>query len=119
MMETFSIFADMWLFSFPRVSACGSDAAARLGNPGDLRRFLRWPVREQLVKLLDGNAGGLAEHADGRAGTLGVVLVPHELDDLPVPFGELGEALLAGQQWSHLLAPLRGVGEESLVVDGD
>ena len=47
------------------------DAAARLGDAGDLRGQFRGPLGEELVELLDRDARGLAEHAHGRTGALG------------------------------------------------
>jgi hypothetical protein len=100
------------------LSGCGSDAAARLGNSSDLRRCLGGAFREQLVELLARGAGGLAKHPDGGPGAFGLVLVAHELDDLPVPAGQLTDAFGRGDLRRHVFAPLRGIGEESLVVDG-
>src|SRR5260370_8379150 len=110
-MEIFSILAGIVPSSL--------DAAAWLGDAGDLRGELGRPLGTPVVERLDGDAGGLAEHPDSRPGALGLVLVPHELDDLPVPLGELGDAFLGGDQRGHLLSPLGGVGEEPLVVKGD
>src|SRR3954465_893774 len=94
-----------------------SDAAARLGNAGDLRGDLGRPLGEQLVELLDGHAGGLAEDGHGGTGALGLGLGAHEPDDLPLPGCQLGDALGPGDLRGHLLAPLARVGEEPLVVD--
>src|SRR5262249_24735684 len=74
-------------------------------------------LREELVELLDGDTGGLAEDADRGAGALGLVLGAHEPDDLPVPRRQLGDALGPGDLRRHLLGPLAGIGEESFVVD--
>src|SRR5262249_35080462 len=62
--------------------------------------------------------GCLAKNPHRRTGALGLIFVTHELDDLPVPVGELADGLLAGDLWRHLRLPLAGVGEEALVVDG-
>src|SRR5258708_6121707 len=83
------------------LSGCGSDAAAGLRDAGDLRRDLGRALREELVKLLDRHARGLAQHPHGGAGAFGLVLVPHELDDLPVPVGELRISLLPADLGCH------------------
>src|SRR5690349_11874271 len=66
--------------AWPRVS----DAAAGLGNAGDPRGELGRALREELVEVLDAHPGGLAQGTHARAGAFLRVLVPHELDDLPV-----------------------------------
>src|ERR1017187_855494 len=114
MIETFSMVASM-----THDRPLGAlDAAARLGNAGDLGGGLGRPLREELVELLDGDAGGLAEDADGGAGSLGLVFGAHEPDDLPVPRRQLLDALGFGDLCRHVLGPLAGIGEETLVVDG-
>src|ERR1019366_501338 len=115
MIETFSMVASM---TNDRPLGA-SDAAAWLGDPGDLGGGLGRPLGEELVELLDGDAGGLAEHADGGAGSLGLVFGAHEPDDLPVPRREFVDALGLGDLWRHVLGPLAGFGEESFVVDGN
>src|ERR1035441_6905130 len=82
MIETFSMLASM-----TGPSSRWSDAAARLGDAGDPGGGLGRSLGEELVQLLDAHAGGLAEDADGGSGALGLVLGPHEPDDLPVPRG--------------------------------
>src|ERR1039457_1597946 len=115
MIETFSMVASM---TNDRPLGA-SDAAAWLGDPGDLGGGLGRPLGEELVELLDGDAGGLAEHADGGAGSLGLVFGAHEPDDLPVPRREFVDALGLGDLWRHVLGPLAGFGEESFVADAD
>src|SRR5579859_7899508 len=109
MIETFSMTASMVIVL--------SDAATRLGYAGDLGGELGGTLREELVELLDGDAGGLAEDADRGPGALGLVLGAHEPDDLPVPRRQLADARGAGDLRGHLLGPLARVGEESFVVD--
>src|ERR1700687_2538523 len=75
------------------VSGSRSDAAAGLGNSGDLGGGLGRAFREELVQRLYGDAGGLAEPADGGPGPLGLVLGAHEPDSLPVPRRQLVDAL--------------------------
>src|ERR1022692_4664267 len=104
MIETFSMVASM---TNDRPLGA-SDAAAWLGDPGDLGGGLGRPLGEELVELLDGDAGGLAEHADGGAGSLGLVFGAHEPDDLPVPRREFVDALGLGDLWRHVLGPLAG-----------
>src|SRR5215831_19837890 len=96
----------------------GSDAAPGLGDAGHLGGDLGRALREQLVQLLDADPGGLAQDPDRRPGALLLVLVPHELDDLPVPVGQLIDALGHGDLRRHLLGPLTRVGEEPVVTDG-
>src|SRR5215471_13787300 len=96
----------------------GSDAAPGLGDASHLGGDLGWALREQLVQLLDADPGGLAQDPDRRPGALFPVLVPHELDDLPVPVGQLIDALGLGDLRRHLLGPLTRVGEEPVVTDG-
>src|SRR5664280_2022879 len=111
MIETFSI------VSLMVVSCRGPDAAARLGDAADLGRQLRGPVREQRVELLDGHARGLAQRADrGRRAALEVGLA-HEAHDLPVAIGELADAVGRRDLLRDRIVPLRGVQQESLVVD--
>src|SRR5215472_16517826 len=116
-METFSILAAV--IDPPSFGDAGSDAAARLGDSGDLRRGLGWSLGEELVKLFDRHAGGLAEYPDRWPRAFVLVFVPHELDDLPVPFGEFGDSFGAGDLGRHVLGPLAGVDKESLVTDID
>src|ERR1022692_5246606 len=114
MIETFSMLASM-----TGPSSRWSDAAARLGNAGDPGSGLGRALGEQLVELLDGDAGGLAQDADRGPGALGLVVGAHEPDDLPVPWRQVLDARGPGDLRGHVLGPLTGVGEESLVVDGD
>src|SRR3569623_1299988 len=97
MIETF------WMGS---VTVPPSDAAAGLGDPGDLGGHLRRALREQMVELLDGNARGLAEHAHGGPGALLVGLLALEPVHLPVPVRERVDALSAGELDGHVLRPL-------------
>src|SRR5688572_28250499 len=108
MIETFSMVSAM-------VSAPFSDAAARLGNPGDPGRDLGRAFGEQLVQLLHRHARGLSEHPHGGAGAVDGVFVAHEADDLPVRVGQGFDAFPPSKLRSHLLRPLLGVDEESLV----
>src|SRR5829696_631679 len=108
MTDTFSIASAMTVLS---------DAAAGLGNAGDLCGNLRRALGEQLVELLNRNTGGLAERSDGWAGAFVEVLLAHEPDHLPVPVGELVDAGLRGEDGCHVFGPLRRVDEEALVVD--
>src|SRR5690349_16796224 len=102
----------------PRASGA-SDAAAGLGNAGDLRGGLGRPLGEELVQVLDAHPGGLAQGTHARAGALFRVLVPHKPDDLPVLQRERADAALQGDLRRHLLAPLLWVGKETVVADGD
>src|SRR5215470_5754304 len=120
MMETFSILPFDAMASLVMTHRpSGSDAAAGLGNAGDLRGEFGRPLREELVQLLDAHSGGLAQRAHARAGALLRVLVPHELDDLPVLCCRRVDAALPGELWRHFRTPLVRVGEEAIVVDGD
>src|ERR1022692_103359 len=115
MIETFSMVASM---TNDRPLG-GSDAAAWLGDPGDPGGGLGRSLGEELVQLLDADAGGLAEDADGGTGPLGLVFGAHEPDDLPVPRRQLVDAGRLGDLWRHVLGPLGRIDEETLVVDGD
>src|SRR4051794_14137098 len=117
MIEIFSIVALVVLMS--AMTGPSSDAAAGLGDPGDLRGRLRRALREELVELLDAHTGGLAEDTDGGAGALVRVLGAHEADDRPVRVAQLLDALFACDSRRHVLGPPSGVGEEALVVEGD
>src|SRR6516164_2238409 len=120
MMETFSILPfDVMASLVMTHRPSGSDAAARLGNAGDLRGELGRPLREELVQLLDAHPGGLAQRAHAGAGALLRVLVPHERDDLPVLWCQRVAAAFPGDLWRHFLMPLLWIGEEAIVVDGD
>src|ERR1700674_4766978 len=93
-----------------------SDAAARLRNSGDARGDLCRPFGKELVQLLNRHSGRLAQYAHGRPGSLLQVLAAHEADDLPVPVGEVGDALEPGERRHHGLGPLLRVQEEPFVV---
>src|SRR6266508_3360736 len=95
------------------------DAALGLGDAADLGGELGGPLGEELVELLDWDAGLLAERADRGRGSGGEVAVTHEADDEPVPVGQLGDAVLGRNAPGDLLVPLLGVGEEALGVDVD
>src|SRR6516162_3560394 len=120
MMETFSILpfsvtASLLMSHRPS----GSDAAAGLGDAGDLRGELGRSLGEELVQLLDAYSRGLAQRAHAGPGALFRVLVPHELHHPPVLLGQRADAALLGDLRRHLLAPLPRVGEETFVADGD
>src|SRR6516165_3358227 len=119
MMETFSILLLLLFMASLLMAHRPSDAAAGLGNAGDLRGELGRPLREELVEVLDAHPGGLAQGAHARAGALLRVLVPHEPDDLPVLRRERADAALLRDLRRHFLAPLLWVGEETVVADGD
>src|SRR5579875_781923 len=115
MMETFSMVPGMAdVLSWPN----GSDAPAGLGYPGDLGRYLGRSLGKELIKLPDRDPGGLAEGPDGGPGALGLVLVPHQPDDLPVPLGQLVDAVGRGDLRRHVLRPRGRIGEETLRIDG-
>src|SRR5690242_5560203 len=102
MMETFSILPFDAMASLVMTHRpSGSDAATRLGNAGDLRGELGRPLREELIQLLDTHPGGLTQRAHAGAGALLRVLVPHELDDLPVLRRQRADAGLPGDLWCH------------------
>src|SRR6476469_8800211 len=104
-MEPFDTMSETFSMAVPMVIVL-SDAAARLGDAGALGGDLDRALREELVQLLDGDAGGPAEDADRGAGALALVLSAHEPDDLPVPSRHLADALGAGDLRRHLLGPL-------------
>src|SRR6266498_1381370 len=81
------------------------DAALGLGDAADLGGKLGRPLGEELVELLDGDAGFLAERADRGGGSGGEVALAHELDDEPVAVGQLGDAVLGGDRLGDLLVP--------------
>src|SRR5665213_3548678 len=95
------------------------DAAARLRDAADLRCELRGPLREELVQLLDGDAGLLAERANRRRGAARQEPLAHELDHEPMPVRKLRDPGLMGDPLRELVIPLRRVEEEALRVDGD
>src|SRR5215471_6890779 len=120
MMETLSILPFDAIASLVMTHRpSGSDAAARLRYAGDPRGELGRPLREELVQLLDAHPGGLAQRAHAGAGALLRVLVPHELDDLPVLRRQRADAGLPGDLRCHLFTPLLCIGEEAVVIDGD
>src|SRR5688572_3436499 len=82
------------------------DAALGLGDAADLGGELGGTLREELVQLLDGDAGLLAERADRRCGARSEVALAHEPDHEPVPLGQLGDAVLGGDRLSDPLVPL-------------
>src|SRR5207344_2078913 len=86
-----------------------SDAAAGLGDAGDLGCDLRRSLGEELVELFDGHAGGLAQEPDGGSRALLGVLGAHELDDAPVVLGEGVDAFGGGELGGHGFGPLVGV----------
>src|SRR6266702_7176603 len=108
--ETFSILP---LSAMTRLPCRLSDTATGFGDAGDLRRQLGWSLREQLVELLDADAGGPAQRPHGRPGALLRVLVAHELEDLPVLLGQRVDAGRVGDLGRHVVPPLVGIGEES------
>src|ERR1039458_7654627 len=112
MIETFSMLASM-----TGPSSRWSDAAARLGDAGDPGGGLGRSLGEELVQLLDAHAGGLAEDADGGTGSLGLVLGPHEPDDLPVPGRQGLDAGRFGDLRRHVLGPLGRINEKTFLVD--
>src|SRR5512142_549732 len=65
------------------------DAAARLGNAGDLGRELRRALGEQLIELLDRHARELPEGPDRRGRAVPQIRGAHEVDHRPVPVGQL------------------------------
>src|SRR5918994_4771042 len=74
------------------------DAALGLGDAADLGGELGRSLGEELIELLDRDAGFLAERADGGRGAGCEVALAHELDDEPVPVGQLGDAVLGGNR---------------------
>src|SRR5579862_1638492 len=91
---TFSIVAASgvrgWVCSSVSVIACPSlDAALRLRDPADLGCELCRALGKDLVELLDGHAGFLAERPDRGSVARCEVAVAHEADDEPVPLGQL------------------------------
>src|SRR6266540_6612498 len=93
------------------------DAAAGLGDAADLGGQLGRAFGEELVELLDRHARLLAERADRGRGAGGEEAVAHELDDQPVPLGQLRDPVLGGDRLGELLVPLLWVGEEAFGVD--
>src|ERR1700756_4797201 len=76
------------------VTARRLDAASRLGDAGDLRGKLGRALGEQLIQLLDRDARRLAERSNRRRRAVLLVGAAHEVDDSPVPVGQLGDATL-------------------------
>src|SRR5438309_744285 len=70
------------------------DAAFGLGDAADLGGELGRALGEELVELLHGDAGFLAERANRGGGAGLEVAIAHEADDEPVPVGQLGDAVL-------------------------
>src|SRR5690348_9004979 len=66
------------------MSSPSSDAAVRLRDAADLRGELRRALGEELVQLLDRDAGLLAERPYRRGGARLQITVAHEVDDEPV-----------------------------------
>src|ERR671931_1419795 len=95
------------------------DAAFGLGDAADLGGELGRALGEELVELLDRDAGFLAERADRGRGAAGEVAVAHEADDEPVALGQVRNAVLARDRLGDLFVPLRRVGEEAFGVDVD
>src|SRR5436309_3353518 len=89
------------------------DAAFGLGDAADLGGELGRALGEELVELLDRDAGLLAERADRRSGAGGEVALAHESDDEPVPIGQLGDAVLGCDRLGDLRVPLLRVGQEA------
>src|SRR5579859_1789856 len=118
--ETFSMVSVMTVsFRSTRSWCRRSDAAAWLGNAGDLGCDLGRALGEQLVQLLDGHARRLAERANGWAVAGGEVLIAHEPDDLPMRVGDVLDSLAVGEFGNHVFGPLLWVDEEPLVVEFD
>src|SRR5918994_3897817 len=120
--ETFSIVSGSATavcgFSRSSVIVCSFlDAALGLGDAADFGGELCRPLGKELIELLDGDAGFLAERADRGGGAGGEVALSHERDDEPVPIGQLWDAVLGGDPLGDLLVPLLGVGEEAFGVD--
>src|SRR5262245_55466112 len=111
----------MEIFSIRSMTAVPSwsDAAAGLGDAGDARGELGRPLGKQLVQLLDAHPRGLAKHPHRRPSPLRRVLTAHERDDPPVPLRQLADIRLTRDLRAHLLAPLLGVEEETVVADRD
>src|SRR5664279_4677977 len=106
-------------FSMWSVMALSSDAAVWFRDAADLGGELRRAFGEELIQLLDGNTRALAEAADARRLPVAQVRIAHESHDLPVPLGQLGDAVVASDLGCDLLVPLGRIGEESLGVDVD
>ena len=88
-----------------------------LGMPAIFAASLAGPW-EQLVELLDGHAGGLAERPDGGAGALSWYSLRMNRMTCQWRSVSVVDAPRRGDLRRHLLAPLLGVDEEALVVDG-
>src|SRR3954464_5287265 len=95
------------------------DAAGWLRDAADLGGELCGPLGEELVELLHGHAGLLAERTDGRRRAGLEVALAHEPDHEPVPAGQLVDAGAAGDLLRELLVPLLWIREETLRVDVD
>src|SRR5207245_589706 len=85
------------------------DAAAGLRDPGDLRGELRRALREELVELLDGDAGLLAERADRRRGARLQIAVAHEVHNEPVTGGQFLDAVSSRNTLGEPTVPLSDV----------
>src|SRR5689334_13201662 len=72
------------------------DAALGLRDAADLGGELRRALGEELVQLLHGNAGLLAERADRRCAPRREVALAHEADHEPMTVGQLRDAVLGG-----------------------
>src|SRR5918994_5979755 len=122
--ETFSIVSGSATavcgFSRSSVIVCSFlDAALGLGDAADLGGEFGRPLGEELVELLDRDAGFLSERSDRGGGAGGEVALAHEADDQPVPVAHFGNAALTRDRLRDRLVPLLRVDEEALGIDVD
>src|SRR4249919_308021 len=78
-----------WSRVYVIISCSFLDAALRLGDAADLGGELRRTLGKELVELLDGDSGLLAERTNRRRGARREEPLPHEVDDEPVPGRQL------------------------------
>src|SRR5450756_1311202 len=99
-----------------RVPATWSDAAAGLGQAGDVGHLLGRLLGEQRELVLGRKAADGLHPPGGGGLALGGEVLAQELQDLPVLGGEL-DADRGGELGGQVVVPLGRVGQEALGVD--
>src|SRR3989304_2903844 len=95
-----------------------SYAAARLGHTCDVGHLLGRFLGEQGEEGLGGDPGLVGPPPEGGCLALGLEVVPHEAERLPMGVGQL-DADVGGELSCQVLCPFFVIGEEALVVDVD